>query len=176
MLSYEELHRQLEYTPFTGDFTWKIDKPGVTKGSIAGCTNREGYITIRINGTSYLAHRLAWFYVYGYMPENDLDHKKRVPTDNRIRMIREISPQCSLRNRGTGKNNTSGVKGVCPDKDRWRATITINTKSHYLGVHLDFDEAVCHRLAAEQCLDWSDCDISSPAYLYVQRMLGKLQC
>lgn len=35
------------------------------------------------------------------------------------------------------------------------------------------DEAVCHRLAAEQCVNWPGCDSSSPAYQYVQKMLRK---
>ena len=32
-----------------------------------------------------------------------------------------------------------------------------------------------HRLAAEQCLDWSNCDSSSPSYLYVStKIQGQL--
>lgn len=41
----------------------------------------------------------------------------------------------------------------------------------YLSIFDDFTEAVAHRLAAEQCLDWDGCDSTSPAYLYMKEYL-----
>jgi len=142
--------------------------------SIPGCLSK-GYVSIRINGILYLAHRLAWFWVYGYMPENDLDHIKRVRNDNRIRRLREISKSCNSQNIGTLKNNTSGVKGVNLDKNtnKWGAKIESNNKKYHLGAYKDFDEAVCARLAGEQCLNWGVCDSASPAYLYVKEHIQR---
>lgn len=34
--------------------------------------------------------------------------------------------------------------------------------------NVDFDEAVCYRLAAEQCLNWSGCYDNSSACKYVK--------
>ena len=48
----------------------------------------------------------------------------------------------------------------------------VNQKIKNLGGYKNFDEAVCHRLAAEQCLVWDGCDNSSTAYQYVQKMLS----
>ena len=48
----------------------------------------------------------------------------------------------------------------------------INYKKIYLGIYKDFDEAVCVRLAVEQCVNWEGCDSNSPAYQYVQKMLS----
>jgi hypothetical protein len=66
------------------------------------------------------------------------------------------------------------VQGVSWDKQtqRWKAQIQIGKKKHYLGYHLAFLEAVCHRLAAEQCLNWGSCDSSSPAYQHVHNSMG----
>ena len=49
----------------------------------------------------------------------------------------------------------------------------ISYKTHHIGRYDDFDEAVCHRIAIEQCLGWSGCDSSSPAYRYVRGLVGK---
>lgn len=174
-LTYERLHEVLHYTPFDGLFRWKITGTGrPIKGTIAGCFVPKKYVLIGIDGINYKAHRLAWFYVYGYMPENDIDHIKRNKHDNRIRKLREVSNQCNSRNRGNFSNNTSGIKGVSFNKieGKWNAYIYLNNKRHRLGDYKKFHNAVCARLAGEQCLNWEGCDSCSPAYLYAQRMLG----
>jgi Fe-S oxidoreductase len=80
-----------------------------------------------------------------------------------------------MRNTGNHKNNISGVKGVWWNKNRkrWNAYIFVNTKLKYLGAYKNFDEAVCTRLAIEQCLNWDGCDSNSPAYQYVQKILKR---
>lgn len=173
-LTYERLHEVLDYNEETGIFIWKI-KPAhrVDIGDTAGCKNSKGYIYISIDGKDYRANRLAWFYVYGYFPERCIDHKNRIRHNDWIDNLREVSPQCNARNSGNPKDNTSGVKGVYWNKQfkKWRAMITVNQKICCLGCHKDFSEAVCYRLAGEQCLNWSNCDSSSPAYQYVHKML-----
>ena len=169
MVTYNELHRQLDYSPINGLFRWKIEPTKKIKiGDIAGYKN-EGYVQIRINGQLHRAHRLAWLYVKGYLPENDIDHIKGIKDDNRIRKLREISRSCNLRNTGNRKNNISGIKGVSwlKSRNKWRSVVMVHQKYKHLGNYTDFDEAVCARLAGEQCLNWSDCDSNSPAYQYV---------
>lgn len=46
--------------------------------------------------------------------------------------------------------------------------IAINKKLKFLGRYNEFENAVCARLSAEQCLDWQGCDSESPAYQYVK--------
>ena len=41
----------------------------------------------------------------------------------------------------------------------------------YYGTFLDLTEAVAHRLAAEQSMNWAGCESSSSAYLYMQKYL-----
>ena len=130
----------------------------------------DGYLQIGIYKNRYLSHRLAWLYVYGYFPEGDIDHINRIKTDNRIKNLREVWRLCNIRNSKTPRNNKSGVKGVSWNKasNKWESRIGLNNKSKNLGLNIDFVEAVCLRLAAEQCLDWGSCDIESSASKYIK--------
>jgi len=173
VLTQERLKEVLHYNPMTGIFTRKITlSSNAAKGNIAGCSTPEGYKQIGIDGKLYKAHRLAWLYYYGYFPEHVIDHRDRIKHHNWILNLREVSTQCNLRNTGNPKDNTSGVKGVCWHKQsqKWMASIVVNRKYKYLGIFKSFDEAVCARLAGEQCLNWSNCDSSSPAYLHVKKL------
>ena len=175
-LTYEELHKNLDYDPDTGLFTRLIaNSPTVTIGDIAGTRNQNGYIEIKINSVSYKAHRLAWLWVEGYFPEVDIDHEDQIRHNNRWDNLRLVSQQCNSRNCGNPKNNISGVKGISWYKptNRWLSGITVNYKREYLGRYKSFDDAVCARLAGEQCLGWEGCDSNSPAFRYVQKMLNR---
>lgn len=176
-ITYEELHRQLMYNPWTGIFYWKVSNSNrVQVGYIAGTKTKCGYIQIRIDSKFYLAHRLAWFYVYGYIPENDIDHRDRVKYHNWLKNLREASAQCNLRNTANFAHNTSGIKGVSREKrtNKWASHIMINRKKKSLGNYKSFDNAVCARLAGEQCVSWEGCDTCSPAYQYVKENVLKL--
>jgi hypothetical protein len=169
-LTYERLLEVLRYEPETGVFVWKVCRGRMKAGTVAGRLGVDGYYQIGIDKNLYFAHRLAWLYVYGYMPENSIDHINKVKGDNRIRNLREVSHQCNLRNSKRACNNTSGVCGVYWDKkcNKWRVGINVNYKNKYLGHYDDFDDAVCARLAAEQALNWEGCDSTSDAYCYVR--------
>jgi len=172
-ITRKQLKENLDYNKKTGDLIWKISRPGVKKGTIAG-TNNNGYINVRIFRKAYGAHRLIWLWMTGYLPKGiDIDHKDRIRYHNWWSNLRLSSRQCNIRNTGNRKNNTSGIKGVYWDKiiKKWGAYIIVNYKQKNLGKYLDFDNAVCARLAGEQCLGWSGCDDNSPAYQYVKEML-----
>lgn len=173
MITQAEVKRLFKYDPKTGNLIRRVSrgcKHGL-KGSIAG-TKHNGYIRIKVNDTTYSAHRLIWLYHEGYMPENPLDHINRKRDDNRIENLREVSLQCNIRNTGNPKNNSSGVKGISwiNLNRKWRAQIRVDKKQYYLGLFNDFTEAVYYRLAAEQCLDWSSCDARSPAQKYIDNL------
>lgn len=71
-LSHARILEALVYEPTTGVFTWKT-KIGrkVIVGEEAGslkATQAGVYRYIRVDGTAYIAQRLAWFYVHGRWP------------------------------------------------------------------------------------------------------------
>jgi len=57
----------------------------------AGTVLATGYRVIRVDGYRYLAHRLAWFYVYGAWPVSEIDHINLLKDDNRISNLRDVS-------------------------------------------------------------------------------------
>lgn len=165
MITQDELKKVLDYDPNTGIFRWKIKNTRTYIGMVAGFKNDNGYISIGVKRKWRGAHRLAWLYVHGYMPESDIDHINRDRTDNRISNLREASRSCNVRNSDVSITNKSGIKGVFWNKrlESWQVYIGIHGEIHYLGVHKDKIEAVCHRYAAEQCLGFEACDKNSIA-------------
>ena len=174
MITQSRLKELLHYNPDTGIFIRKVSRQGIRADGVAGYTRKDGYIQIKIDNKNYFAQRLAWLDYYGYLPENELDHIDRIRHHNWIDNLREVSRQCNLRNTGNISTNTSGVKGISFHKNahKWAASIKVNGKVNHLGYSTEFTEAVAHRLAAEQCLNWSTCDSSSPAYQYMQKYLS----
>ena len=171
LISHKELLRQLYYDHLTGLFTRRTSNNRKYKiGDIAGHKKKSGYVIVSIHNRGYKAHRLAWFYYYGYWPEYGIDHKDLIKHHNWIDNLREATQQCNSQNTKNFKHNTSGVKGVSwyPLYNQWKACMYINKIQKHLGYYKDFDNAVCARLAGEQCVNWAGCDSNSPAYQYVK--------
>lgn len=157
------------YDEDTGGLYWRKDTKGRIKNNARiGWTEKTGYRKVEIDGQRYSEHRLVFIYHYGYNPENFIDHIDGNPSNNRIENLREATQQCNLRNSKLRSDNSSGVKGVGWYKkyQKWKVGIAIDGKSKFLGYYNDFDNAVCARLAAEQCLDWHICDKQGSAYKY----------
>jgi hypothetical protein len=151
MLTQKELKEYLHYDPETGIFTWKIAKPGVILNSAAGCLVRK-YTVIRINYKAYKAHRLAWLYVYGKWPENEIDHINGNHSDNRIHNLRDVTRSencCNLRIHREGK-----LPGAFYVKKlhKYVSNITINYKTYNLGY---FDtEQEAHNTYTKKLLEY----------------------
>jgi hypothetical protein len=121
----ERLREVLEYSPDSGLFVWRVRlAKNVGPGQIAGCLRPDGYIGIRIDGVRYMAHRLAWFYMTGTWPKEQIDHKNCIKDDNRWVNLREANRSQNGANHGRLlSRNKSGLKGVSWSKasKRWRA-------------------------------------------------------
>ena len=156
-LPRSRLLEALNYDRDTGVFTWRIvrnSRAGRAKvGFEAGCKNKnDGYIQITIDQVKQQAHRLAWFYVYGTWPKEQIDHINGVRHDNRIANLREVTISENRKNIRLRDNNTSGRIGVSwasRDK-RWRAAIQVNGKMMHIGNFKEFDDAVRAREVAEK--------------------------
>lgn len=136
-LTAETLRELLDYDPKTGMLAWRVARSGTNGiGSIAGCVNENGYRRICIHGRRFLAHRLAWLYVHGVWPANEIDHINGVRRDNRLANLREATRSENKRNEGANTRNTSGFKGVCWNKRerKWTAEIVVNGKRSFLGL------------------------------------------
>ena len=143
MVAAERLRQVFAYDQDTGAFTCLIGRQGKSAGAIAGSIDTSGYRRIAIDGKRYQAHRLAWLYVHGTWPKNDVDHVNGDRADNRIANLREATRSENIRNSRISSSNTSGLKGVSWSKasKRWRSSINVNGKLHYLGLFDSADEA-----------------------------------
>lgn len=141
-LSAERLQELLNYNPKTGIFTWResANRNGRSNPYVmrqrAGSLRPAGYRAIRIDYELFLEHRLAWLYVHGVWPKNEIDHINRDKSDNRIANLRVASRGQNLANMKCHKDNSSGYKGVSFHKRLgWFARICVNRKHHFLGYH-----------------------------------------
>lgn len=148
MLEHNRLRELLSYDAETGEFRW-LTKPNrsVRIGSVAGCPRASargrGDIGIRVDGKQYAAHRLAWFYVYGIWPVDQIDHVNCDASDNRLCNLREATAGQNQANKRISKANKSGIKGVCwhAREKRWYASIRYQGKSRHLGRFSSLEEA-----------------------------------
>lgn len=157
MLTQEYLKSILDYDPLTGVFTWKerpicdfncerLRNGWNTKYSFkdAGRIKSDGYVQIGINRKRYAAHRLAWLYIYGEWPKNEIDHINGFRNDNRLSNIRESTRSENMQNKKTShKNNKCKYLGVyfCNRSKRFVSIIALNNKTKYIGKFNDPESA-----------------------------------
>lgn len=168
MLTCEEVRELLTYHEDSGLFYWNhrprkwFDSDRLWKawntrhsGNLAGSKTANGYWGLKINHRSFQAHRVAWLYVYGDWPNNEIDHINQIKTDNRIRNLRDVSNSENAKNKGSMKSNSSGVSGVDfvdwkkYGKPRWRARISADGRSRHIGYFDSKEEAVKARNQAK---------------------------
>lgn len=136
MITAERLRSVLRYEPNTGDFYWIAKTANATVlGSRAGTFMMRGCIGIKIDGRTYKAHRLAWLYVYGCWPTDQIDHKNRSPSDNRFDNLREADSNENNQNRSRPVGRMSPLKGASwnTGKRKWIAQIQHRNQYVYLG-------------------------------------------
>jgi len=150
MLTQSKLKYLLEYDQQTGDFTWLVNKGSVPAGRKAGYLN-HGYHRIMIDKQFYEAHRLAWLYMTGEFPEDQIDHINHIRNDNRWSNLRSATSSINCKNRSRGCNNKSGITGIYWHKNNstWRTRIMHKGKDIDLGCFKDKFEAICARKSAE---------------------------
>lgn len=81
-----------------------------------------------------------------------IDHINGVKSDNRISNLRDVPHDENQRNRCAPKCNSSGVVGVCRDKEtgKWQSYISRDGERFNLGRFNDSDAAVAARKSAER--------------------------
>lgn len=123
-MDQKKLKTLLRYEPETGDFYW-IRKPArrILIGARAGYISK-GYMCIRIEHRIYFSHRLAWLFINGQWPVDEIDHIDGNPMNNKIANLRQATRAQNLANiRKTW--SASGLRGVSWHKHtrKWRVHI-----------------------------------------------------
>lgn len=151
--THKELLSKVSYDQETGIFTRKENSGRAKSGDRMDriwSSSVKRYMRVCVFCERYLAHRLAWFYVHGYWPE-EVDHINGDGTDNRISNLREVDHNENMRNMKKHSSNTSGVTGVHWWKTRccWAVKIYKDNKAIHVGYFSNFEDAVKARKAAE---------------------------
>lgn len=181
-LTQEYLKECLEYNPETGILIWK-NRPSthfknihtfkkwnkIYPGKEAGCLGIYGYRSITICMKTYPSHRLAFLYMCGYIPENDVDHKDCNRDNNKWINLREVSRSCNMQNQKVRINSTSRITGVYFNKNcnKWISHIKILGRDIRLGSFESFQDAVVARYEEEKTNPLWSCSVTSSAKQYL---------
>jgi hypothetical protein len=144
-LTVERARQALRYEPETGEFYWRVwTTARVVVGARAGTIRPpNGYRVVTVDGEKIYEHRLAWFYVHGCWPVDQIDHINGERADNRIANLREAVGSQNVGNTRQRVDSSTGIKGVTFHKrdNRWQAQISVRGKHRHLGQFKTREEA-----------------------------------
>lgn len=142
-LTPDRLRRCLSYDPAAGTFFWRASLgPGRRHLDREAGKIVQGYRRVFVDGKSYAAQRLAWLYMTGAWPMNDVDHQNGNTLDNRWANLRDATRTQNNGNRTVKlKRKRASLKGATWDSARlrWAAYITFRGKQTNLG-RFDIEE------------------------------------
>jgi hypothetical protein len=150
-IQQSELRQLFDYDLETGVFKWRVEPRPLRPliGKIAGSLDSYGYRQIAFvsqegRRRSALAHRLAWVYVNGSIPDGmEIDHIDCNRDNNSISNLRLATRRQQVHNMIRSSINKSGFKGASYDKkrDKWQSRIMVDGRNLYLGRHNSAHEA-----------------------------------
>jgi len=155
VITQSQLKQHLHYDPDTGVFTRLVHMRRSEKGSVVGDVKAQGYRYIGVCGDRHRAHRLAFLYMTGAFPTEQVDHIDGDRDNNRWANLREANNAENARNMRLKKNNSSGICGVSRlvrKTEKWRARITVSGSERHLGVFDSLEKAIAARMAAQASL------------------------
>jgi hypothetical protein len=148
ILTAQKVREILHYDPDTGVWTWlRPPAKNILVGSVAGTISVHGYRIITFQGVKYRSGRLAWLYMTGEWPVEEIDHDNRDKTDDRWCNLLDKSRSNNALNRDLQVNNFSGTRGIHFDTARglWQVQVKKDNVSHFGGRYDDYNEAVIAR-------------------------------
>lgn len=142
-LTQERIKELLHYDPETGVFTWLVDRRYAVKaGQRAGYLSASGYRQLKVDDCLCLEHRLAFLYMLGRIPPEQVDHINQVKSDNRWCNLREASHGQNVANRGYTRRKNQLPRGVKPTYgNRFEAWLNVKGKRRYLGSYDTAEQA-----------------------------------
>jgi len=143
MITALELRERLQYDPNTGKWVWLKSARSGWVGRPAGSLDAKGYWVIKIDGQSYKSSRLAYLYMTGEWPAEEMDHIDRAPWNDCWTNLRPATRTENNQNRV--KIGASGHEGVYRHarNNRWIAQFG----NIYIGCYKTIEEAVAARSA-----------------------------
>lgn len=103
---------------------------------------------VKINSKTYRIHRLAWFYMKGYWPD-EIDHNDGNGLNNKWSNLRNTDRRGQMMNAKRPSTNKSGIIGVHWNMGKWVASIKVAQKRYHLGRFDHLFQAAFARKSAE---------------------------
>lgn len=146
MLEATRLREILSYDPETGEFTWlkpsrfHAEKAGAFAGTLTPNRNGKSYWNISIDGRKHKRSRLAWLYMTGDWPSQQVDHIDGNSQNDRWANLREATATQNAWNHKRRAKRSDLPMGVrlIPKSGRFQARIAVNKQMIHLGA---FDTA-----------------------------------
>lgn len=145
-LTAKQLRSALDYNSETGVFSRRVRENtsenvrlwnGRYAGKAAGYIDMFGYVSIKIGNIAYRAHRLAWLYMTGNWPPDEIDHIDMNKSNNSWKNLRCATRAQNQGNTRVQRNNLSGLKGVSAatgsKKYPFMARITVAGRTRSVG-------------------------------------------
>lgn len=135
----ERVQFLFHYDQFTGMLTWKNPPKQKSQlmGARAGGLNQDGYRRIRVDGFKYMSGAVAWLWMTGEWPENEIDHKNLVRDDDVFDNLRKSTRSQNCINKARYyRSNRYGFRGVKRQPSgRFTSVVTLNQEDHCLGTY-----------------------------------------
>ncbi len=142
ILTHARLRELLHYQPETGVFTNLHKRGRLGAGMRAGSMDREGYRVINVDKRRYRAGRLAWFWVHGEWPQQQIDHIDGNHDNDAIANLRDAEPRINAQNKhGATRISKTGKLGVYRNGSGFMAQASIGGRAVYLGTYRSAEEA-----------------------------------
>jgi HNH endonuclease len=146
-LTPEYLRSVIDYDPQTGIVTRKT---GPCAGRVTGTVAKDGYKIVRLLGSNYYAHRLAWLHVHGSWPVMHIDHIDGDRGNNALANLRECSVSQNAQNRKAHANNKTGFLGVTERNGRFIAQLAVKGSPRFIAYADSAEEAHAIYVAAKR--------------------------
>lgn len=160
-VSVADLRRLLRLDADTGRLYWR-DRPRSDfarerdwlgfQNRLAGfegfrTPQKDGYLTGRVLGKRFFAHRVVYALHHGHWPAGLIDHENGDRGDNRPGNLRSVDAAGNCRNRGSRASSASGVLGVSYYRPagKWQAQIGDRGPESHLGYFESLADAVAAR-------------------------------
>lgn len=151
-VTHTELLTLLNYCPLTGELRWRVNMNSRARaGDIVSCSSL-GYKVVKIYKIMYRVHVLAWLYMTGEWPLQDLDHIDRDRGNNKWANLRLASSSQNHWNASDkSRGNATGFRGVKEEGKRFSARVNKHGKTYHLGPFDTAEEA--HIAYKKKCLE-----------------------
>lgn len=161
-LDQAKLTTLFRYDPLTGIFTRIVGRGGAKAGDVAGTVMDDGYIQICIDSRCYAAHRLAWLYMTGKWPTEQIDHWDTDHGNNRFANLRDVSDGVNKQNirKAPAGKKYSELLGAqwCKQRQKWKSSIRVEGRIKHIGF-FETDAAASEAYVAAKRLFHEGCTL-----------------